>query len=252
MRIEIVADYQAVSRAAATHIAAVVAAKPTASIVLATGATPMGTYEELVARHERGDFDATRLRVFQLDAYLGLGRADRRSLYRWLAESFLTPLAVPDEHVVAFPGDTADPEATCLAFDAAVRDAGGFDLSVLGLGPNGHLGFNEPPAAPDSPTRVVDLSQESLGSNAAYWGGIDQVPRRALTAGLASLLAARDTLLLVSGAHKHRILRRTVEEGPTPDVPASYLQLAASVTVIADRAAWDGDGAQLEEGSGDG
>ena len=251
MRIEIVDDYQAVNRAAASHIAAVLAAKPTASNVLATGSSPMGTYQDLVARHERNAFDATRLRVFQLDAYLGLGREDRRSLYRWLAESFLTPLGVPDDHVVALPGDTTDPDAVCLAFDAAVREAGGFDLSVLGLGPNGHLGFNEPPAAPDSPTRVVDLSEESIISNARYWGGLDQVPRRALTAGLASLLAARETLLLVSGAHKHGILRRTVEEAPSPDVPASYLQVAANVTVIADRAAWDGDGAHLGSRSGD-
>jgi glucosamine-6-phosphate deaminase len=245
MRVQIVDDYRALSHAAATHIAAVVAARPAASIVLATGSSPMGAYEELVARHREGTFDTGRLRVFQLDAYLGLGREDRRSLYRWLAESFLTPLHVPPEHVVTLPGDSADPDAACLAFDAAVRAAGGFDLSVLGLGPNGHLGFNEPPADPTSPARVVELTEESVISNALYWGGVDLVPRHAMTAGLATLLAARETLLLVSGARKHRILRRTVEEAPTPDVPASYLQTAAKVTVIADRAAWNGDDASV-------
>ncbi|HVA92570.1 MAG TPA: glucosamine-6-phosphate deaminase [Chloroflexota bacterium] len=243
MRIEIVDDYAALSRAAADYVAAVATAKPTAAMVLATGSSPMGAYEELVARRRSGAFAADRLRVFQLDAYLGLKRDDRRSLYRWLAESFLDPLQVPADHVVALPGDVADPEAACRAFDAAVRAAGGFDLSVLGLGPNGHLGFNEPPADPMSPTRVVNLTEESIISNARYWGGRDQVPRQAITAGLEVLLAARATLLLVSGAHKHTILRRALAGAPTPDVPASYLQSAANVTVIADRAAWNGDGA---------
>ena len=104
------------------------------------------------------------------------------------------------------------------------------------------LGFNEPPADPQSSTRMVDLTEESIESNARYWGGRDQVPRRALTAGMAALLTARQTLLLVSGPHKHDILHRTVEGAVTSEVPASYLQGAANVTVIADRAAWHGEG----------
>ncbi len=243
MRIEIVDDYAALSLGAADRVAAAIAANPTGSVVLATGASPMGAYQELAIRHRRGAFNAEHLRVFQLDAYVGLMRDDRRSLYRWLAESFLDPLEVPADHFVSLPGDAADPEAVCRAFDAAVKTAGGFDLSVLGLGPNGHLGFNEPPADPMSPTRVVELTEESINSNARYWGGRDQVPRQAMTAGLEVLLAARETLLLVSGSHKHAILRRVLEGVPTPEVPASYLWSAANVTVISDRAAWNGAGA---------
>lgn len=242
MQLLIVDDYEALSRTAADQIAAVTAANPVASMVLATGSSPMGAYRELVARHQRGLFDAGRLRVFQLDAYLGLGPDDRRSLYRWLAESFLEPLQVPAAQVTRLPGDGADPEAVCRAYDAAVAATGGFDLSVLGLGLNGHLGFNEPPSAPDSPTRVVHLSEESIESNARYWGGRGQVPPSAITAGLAPLLAARQTLLLVSGAQKHRIVHRVVEGSPTPEVPASFLHSAANVTVIVDRAAWLGEG----------
>jgi glucosamine-6-phosphate deaminase len=122
----------------------------------------------------------------------------------------------------------------CAAYDEAVRQAGGIDLSILGLGQNGHLGYNEPPADQRSPTRAVTLTPESIRTGAAYWGSEENVPTRALTAGMTVLLAARATLLLVSGAHKREILHRTVTERPTPDVPASYLQRAAAVTVIAD------------------
>lgn len=237
MHIVTVDDYEAVSQAGADLMSAVIAANPTATVILATGDTPMGMYDELARRHKRGQLDASRLRVFQLDAYLGLRPDDRRSLYGWMYRSFLEPLGVPEENVIRLPGDTADALAACRAYDHAVERAGGIDLSVLGLGPNGHLGFNEPPVDPRSPTRVVDLTPESVESNARYWGGRDQVPRQALTAGMAVLLAARQTLLVVSGERKREILRRTLRGPITPEVPASYLRQAANVTVIADHAA---------------
>ncbi len=240
MEVVILDDYEAVSREAADRVARCVQAKPNASLVLATGSSPMGAYQELGRRRAAGSFDASKLRVFQLDGYLGLAPDDRRSLYRWLAESFLDPLGVNPTNVVRLPGDAPDPEAACRAFDEAVSAAGGIDLSVLGLGMNGHLGFNEPPSDPHSATRVVTLTEASLDSNADYWGGRDQVPRRALTAGMAVLLGARRTVLIVSGARKHDILRHAVGGPQTAEVPGSFLQGAPNVTVIADRAAWDG------------
>jgi glucosamine-6-phosphate deaminase len=230
-------DYASVSRAAAELMTDIIQANPAACLVLATGETPMGLYRELARRKERGELDSSRLRIFQLDAYLGIGPDDPRSLYGWLARSFLDPLAIPEANVVRLPGDAPDPSAVCGEYDRAVEAAGGFDLAVLGLGPNGHLGFNEPPSPPDAPTRVVELAPESVESNARYWGGQKRVPRRALTAGMALLLAARQTLLLVSGAPKREILRRTLSGPITPLVPASYLRCASGVTVIADQAA---------------
>lgn len=240
MNLVLVDDYSALSHAGADLIAALVATKPTAAICVATGDTPMGVYRELAERRAQGSIDCTHVRAFQLDAYRGLAREDRRSLIGWMQRSFIDPLAIPEAHVVRLPGDAPDPLAACADYVAAVQAVGGFDLSILGLGPNGHLGFNEPPCAADAPTRVIDLTEESIVSNARYWGGRDQVPLQALTCGMDLLLAARQTLLVVSGAHKHGILRRTIEGPPSPDVPASWLQLAQNVTVIADRAAWEG------------
>jgi glucosamine-6-phosphate deaminase len=240
MHLTITTDYQELSRTGADIISALIAAKPDATILLATGNTPMGLYKELAARRARGELDASHLRVFQLDEYVGIPPEDDRSLYGWMERSFVQPLGVPEPNVVRLPWDPEGIEEGCAAYDLAVEQVGGFDLAVLGLGPNGHLGFNEPPSGPDAPTRRVVLTPASIQSNAAYWGGPDRVPREAVTAGMPHLLAARRILLVVSGAHKQQILRRTLTEPPTPQVPSSYLQQAAGLTVLADRAAWPG------------
>jgi glucosamine-6-phosphate deaminase len=240
MDLIVVDDYEALSRAGAGWLREAIREQPDAVLVAATGDTPMGMYIELAQLQLRGLVDTSRLRVFQLDAYLGLAPDDRRSLFGWTRRSFIEPLGIAEANVVRLAGDAQDPWEACRAYDAAARQVGGFDLSILGLGPNGHLGFNEPPSPPDAPTRVVDLTSESILSNARYWGGEEQVPRQALTCGMDLLLAARRTLLLVSGAHKHPILHRAIEGAQTPEVPASYLQSASNVTVLADRAAWLG------------
>lgn len=240
MDLHIVDDYEALSRAGASWLIEATREQPDAAIVAATGNTPMGMYIELAQPRFRGLIDTSRLRVFQLDAYLGLAPDDPRALFGWTRRSFIEPLGIMEANVVRLAGDASDPWEVCRYYETAVREVGGFDISILGLGPNGHLGFNEPPSLPDAPTRVVDLTSESILSNARYWGGEAQVPRQALTCGMDLLLTARRTLLLVSGAHKHEILHRTIEGPQTPEVPASFLQLASNVTVLADRAAWYG------------
>jgi glucosamine-6-phosphate deaminase len=237
IRTVVAADYDALSGAAADAIAATIRRTPDALLLLATGDTPMGAYRELAERHARGELDTSRVRVAQLDEYAGLATDDRRSLYGWMERSFLEPLGIPAARAIRLDA-TLPPDVACRSYDAAVAAAGGFDLAVLGLGPNGHLGFNEPPIERGAPTRLVPLTPESLRSNARYWGDEGDVPREALTCGLASMLEARQILLVVSGAHKREILGRTLASPPTADVPASWLQSAAGeVVVLADREA---------------
>jgi glucosamine-6-phosphate deaminase len=241
MRLIVNEDYESLSRVGADIVSGLVAAQPSATVVPAMGDTPMGIYAELAARRQRGELDTSRLRVFQLDEYAGIGADDPRSLYGWLLRSFVVPLGIVEANVVRLRGDVEDVEAGCLDYERAAHEVGGFDLVILGLGPNGHLGFNEPPSAPDAQTRVVALTEESVESNARYWGGRHVVPRSAVTAGMDLLMSARQVLLVVSGSHKTDILRRSITGPATPGVPASLLQTAKNVTVLADRSAWPFD-----------
>jgi len=244
MEVVVVTDQAELDRVGAELVSGWLGPAPRGTLLAALGTTPLGIYRELVARREAGTLDTSRLTLLQLDAYLGLGPDDPRSLHGWLRRDVAGPLGIPDDRLIGLRGDAVDPEAACRPYDAAVAACGGIDVSILGLGPNGHLGFNEPPSAPDAPTRVVDLTAESLDSNARYWGGRDRVPRRALTAGMPLLLAARRTLLVVAGAHKREILHRTLREAPSPAVPASLLRTVPGVTILADRAAlpdWPAD-----------
>ncbi len=239
VEIAIEADAAAVARAAAAFIAAEIGRSPELSVLVATGGSPMATYAELAGMRARGELDALRVRAIQLDEYLDLPPGDARSLAGWMERSFTEPLGISRERAIRLEV-AGDAEAGCRAFDAAVDAAGGIDLAVLGLGPNGHLGFNEPPSDVDAGTRVVALTPESIVSNASYWGE-GNVPPRAATAGMRLIMQARRVLLIVTGERKRAILQRTLAEPPTPLVPASLLRLREGVTVICDR---DAMGAQ--------
>lgn len=237
-------DPSALAVAAADLIAAQVRARPELSILVATGSTPMATYAELARRVQAGTLDMGRVTAVQLDEYLGLEAHDSRSLWSWMKRSFVAPLGVT--RTLRLDAAGSDPQRACADYDAALTALGGIDLAVLGLGSNGHLGFNEPPSPASAPTRAVDLTPQSRASNRAYWG--QDVPGQALTAGMNVILAARTTLLLVTGAHKRGVLRRVLGGPQTPDLPASLLA-GEGVSVLADRAALGLD--ELEPGGPD-
>ena len=232
-------DYAALSRVGADLVGGVLASTPDARVVVATGATPMGLYRELARRSSAGSLDATRITVFQLDEYVGISPDDRRSLLGWAMRSFVEPLGISPARVVPLPADGG--AAACAAYDREVEQ-GGYDLAILGIGTNGHVGFNEPPSDASAPTRMVELSAESLRSNAAYWGNGERVPRRAVTIGMAGLVRSKTILLVASGPSKGDIVRRAVLGPVTPDVPASGLQTATDLRVVVDRTAWAGPG----------
>lgn len=237
-RIQVVEDTDALSRAGADLLAGSIAAIPGARVVVATGHTPMATYAELAERRRSGLFDPAAMSVLQLDEYLGLEPGDRRSLYGWMQRSFLGPMGIAEDRVARLPVE-GDLDAACAGFDQMIDSRGGLDLAILGLGLNGHLGFNEPPADRSAPTRVVDLSPVTIAANARYWGSVGAVPTKAVTIGMRQLLSARAIVMVVSGEGKRAIVHRSLEGSVGPDVPASFLQVVDSgVTVIVDRAAW--------------
>jgi glucosamine-6-phosphate deaminase len=237
LRTVVVGNADELSQAAADVVCDVIEENPEASVVAATGRTPMGLYAELAARREKG-LHTAGITAFQLDEYLGLRPTDRRSLFRWMRQSFLLPLGIREERAVRLPTE-GDVERSCGEFDAAIEARGGLDLAILGLGPNGHLGFNEPPSCPDDPTRVVTLSPATVEANARYWGDVADVPTEAVTIGLRQLLAVRAIVLIASGRGKREIVHAALEGPVDPEVPASFLQVtAAEVTALVDRDAW--------------
>jgi len=228
---------EAMCLAAADEICVVARDIPDALLLTATGHTPMPAYAELARRHAAGELDTSRLRVAQLDEYLGLPAGDRRSLEGWTRSAVLEPLAIDDARFIPLRASNGDAERASATYDAVVAAAGGIELAVLGLGPNGHLGFNEPPSDVDAPTRRVALTEASVASNARYWGSREAVPREALTAGMRVIMAARRVLLLVSGARKRDILAHLLASRPTATLPASWLHQHPRATLLADQAA---------------
>ncbi len=229
-------DAAELARAAADIVVDVVTTKPSALVMAATGETPMGTYAELVRRRAEGRLDSSAMRVVQLDEYLGIGPDDPRSLYGWMHRSLVAPLGIGADRVIRFDSEGSDADRAARDYDREVESGGGIDLAILGIGVNGHLGFNEPPSDAGAPTRAVDLSPDTLTSNAAYWGG-RTVPTQAITAGMSMILSARRILLLVSGPSKAEILDRLLRSEPDPSLPASQLTAHPDTVVLADRAA---------------
>lgn len=239
MQLVVTADYDDLSRHAAEVVVAHLAAKPASLFVFPTGNTPRGMFRALIARVMADAIDVSKVRFAVLDEYAGIARDDRRSLTAWLRRELLEPLGVGDDRVLQFDPN-GDPRAECARMDAAIVAAGGLDLAILGLGPNGHLGMNEPGTLCDQPCAYVELTPETITSNAAYWGSEADVPRSGFTLGLGTLLAARSLMVLVSGAHKADILARVLASPATADLPATIVHSHRAGMVVADRAAHPG------------
>jgi len=222
---------------AADRVAAVLLRDLSAAISLPTGSTPLGMYREILRRVDRGEMDISQMNLFLLDEYVGQTKEDEASLTNWLEKEFLGPGKIHD-HVHYVPSADPDPAAAAARYDAELASRGGLNLAVLGLGPNGHIAFNEPGSAHDSRTRIVTLTPESRNQSSAYWDGRAEIPELAMTVGVGTLLEADQIVLIVTGESKAEILRKALEEPMTAEVPASWLRLASErLEVIADRAA---------------
>lgn len=226
MQIVIERDYQQFSNAAAGIVAAELTNHPALRLCLPTGNTPIGMYGELIRRHQSEGLDFSQAVFFNLDEYLGLPRWHPQSFRTYLWRRFF-------DHVNVTATNIHAPDER---YEETIRDAGGIDLAILGIGSNGHVAFNEPGSPLDSRTRIVELAPSTIEGMRANFPP-EELPRSAITVGLATILDARRILVLVSGERKSDILRRTLTEPVSPTLPASVLQQHPNVTVIADAAA---------------
>lgn len=226
------------ARAAADIVVTTVAERPDAVMALPTGSTPLGLFAEIVRRIQAGEVDFSRARFFCLDEYLGVDADDPNSLTGWLFREFFNPAGITPDQVQTVPSQANDAEAGAAAYEAALAEAGGLDLAVLGIGGNGHIAFNEPGSPVDSRTRVIDLTPESQDQAAAYWEGTFPAPAQAMTIGVATLLEARAIVLIATGDGKAGILREALRGPISPRVPASLLRTKPEkLTVFVDAAA---------------
>ncbi|MCI9367172.1 MAG: glucosamine-6-phosphate deaminase [Oscillospiraceae bacterium] len=240
MRIYREKDYNAMSRRAAAVIAAQVVSKPDCVLGLATGSTPIGAYKQLIEWHKQGDLSFSEVRSVNLDEYFGLAPTHDQSYRYFMQTNLFDHVDIVPENTNVPNGLAQDAAAECARYEQVVAGLGYADLQLLGMGRNGHIGFNEPCDEFPVATHLVDLTQSTIDANARFFASANDVPRQALTMGVGTIMRARSILVVVSGADKAEAVRKTVMGPVTPEVPASILQLHPNVTLIGDEAALSG------------
>jgi glucosamine-6-phosphate deaminase len=237
VRVIIEADAQAASRRAARFVADLVRKKPNCVLGLATGSTPQSTYRELIRLHKEEELDFSQVRTFNLDEYVGLGPGHPQSYRYFMQQSLFDHINIPPNQTHVPDGRALDFETHCRQYEQLIKDAGGVDLQILGVGTDGHIAFNEPGSSLGSRTRLKTLATETIRDNARFFGGEDKVPRLAVTMGVGTILESKRCLFLAFGPHKALAVRDTVEGPLTAQVTASALQLHREVIGIFDEAA---------------
>ena len=237
MRIYKGKDYADMSRKAANIISAQVIMKPDCVLGLATGSTPIGLYQQLVACYEKGDLDFSEVRTVNLDEYKGLSRENDQSYYYFMHHNLFDHVNLPAENSHLPNGMEPDSDKECRRYSELIRSMGGVDLQLLGIGHNGHIGFNEPGDAFDNDVHCVNLTQSTIEANKRFFASADDVPKQAYTMGIKTIMQAKKILIVASGEDKADIVRDAFFGPITPKVPASVLQLHNDVTLVADEAA---------------
>lgn len=230
-------DYQDMSRKAANIISAQVIMKPNCVLGLATGSTPLGTYTQLIDWYDKGDLDFSKVSSVNLDEYRGLDHENSQSYHYFMQENFFKHVNIRPDASFVPDGTDADAVRACKKHEETIERLGGIDLQLLGLGNNGHIGFNEPSNSFEQHTHCVDLTPSTIDANARFFATREEVPTQAYTMGTGSIMRARKILIIVSGEAKADAVARAFFGPVTPLVPASILQMHPDVTIVADEAA---------------
>lgn len=230
-------DYNDMSRKAANIIAAQVIMKPDCVLGLATGSTPIGTYARLVEQYEQGDLDFSGVTTVNLDEYKGLNRENDQSYYYFMHDHLFSKVNIDLKRTFLPDGMEPDAQKACEDYNRVIAAAGGVDIQLLGLGHNGHIGFNEPGEVFKAETHCVDLTESTIAANKRFFASEEDVPRQAYTMGIKTIMQAKKILMVVSGADKAAIVKEAFFGAITPKVQASVLQLHNDVILVADEAA---------------
>lgn len=227
-------NYEEMSRRAAAIMAAQITLKNDSVLGLATGSTPVGMYQELIRRHEAGELDFSRVRSVNLDEYVGLERTHDQSYFYFMNDNLFKHVNIDPAQTFLPDGTNKDTEAECRRYHEVILGMGGVDMQLLGIGGNGHIGFNEPADAFAARTHCVKLAESTIQANARFFASEDDVPRYALSMGIGEIMAAKKILILASGKAKAEAVRGMVAGPVSPQMPASILQFHPDVTLVAD------------------
>ncbi|MEC1670988.1 glucosamine-6-phosphate deaminase [Bacillus mojavensis] len=236
MKIIVADHYEDLCKLSAFIIKECVQAKKDAVLGLATGSTPVGLYKQLISDYQAGEIDFTKVITFNLDEYVGLSPSHPQSYNKFMHEHLFEHINVQPDHIHIPQGDNPQLEAECKVYEELIRQAGGIDVQILGIGSNGHIGFNEPGSDFEERTRIVRLSESTIQANARFFGGDPVlVPRLAVSMGIKTIMEfSKHIVLLANGEEKADAIQKMAEGPVTPEIPASILQQHNHVTVIAD------------------
>ena len=230
-------DYEEMSRKAANLISAQILLTPDCVLGLATGSTPIGIYDQLVEWYKKGDLDFSTVKTVNLDEYKGLTRDNEQSYYYFMHHHLFDRVNIDEENTHVPNGQVENGDEECLRYEALIKSMGGVDLQLLGLGRNGHIGFNEPAADFPKITHCVDLTESTIEANKRFFASADEVPRQAYTMGIGTIMKADKILVVANGEDKADAVAAMVQGKINPEVPASILQLHNNVILVADEAA---------------
>ncbi|MGN0158481.1 MAG: glucosamine-6-phosphate deaminase [Brotaphodocola sp.] len=237
MRIYKAKDYKDMSRKAANIISAQVISKPNCVLGLATGSTPIGTYDQLVDWYNKGDIDFSEVTTVNLDEYKGLDKANDQSYYYFMHKHLFDRVNIDPAKTNLPDGMAEDTEAECRRYQSLIDSLGGIDLQLLGLGHNGHIGFNEPGNSIEKDVHCVDLTKQTIEANKRFFASVDDVPKQAFTMGIKSIMHAKKILVVASGEDKADAVKTAFFGKISPECPGSILQLHPDVVLVADEAA---------------
>lgn len=237
MRIIVVDNYEEMSKKAAKMVASQVILKPDSILGLATGGTPLGMYKELIELYKKDEVDFNEVKTFNLDEYYGLNRENPQSYFSYMINNLFNHININKENINVPSGMAKDISTVCLEYENKIKEAGGIDMQVLGIGGNGHIGFNEPSVSFEVATHLVNLDEQTIEANSRFFDSIEDVPVKAISMGIKTIMSSKKIILLASGKNKAEIIEKAIKGKINPNVPASILQLHNDVTVILDKEA---------------